>query len=127
MRIEAHPFQFPKGADPEDFVATVPSAGAAGRALEMRVTMGDTLHAMDPITWVNVTSGQRVIVTADAACDSWQRAFAERGPYLLLIEEWTGRCAVVVDMRTATIRKRLPDATRAVWVPAPVGYARSSK
>lgn len=124
MRIEAHTGFDPNTASGENveegISIQVPSQTVPNRALQMRAALGDSWHAMAPLAWVDVESGRtNVIPSAGGACDEPQLAFEERGPFLLVVGEFTGRCPVVVDMRSGAVRRLFPGASLGVWVRAP--------
>jgi len=122
MRIEAH---IPSANIPDDEhgkPVEILSRTVPNRSLRTRAVAADSGHALRPLLWVDKKTGRsRVIPTAGGKCETGRRqlAFAERGPFLLIVEEFTGRCPVVFDLRSGVVRRRLPNAGLAVWVIAP--------
>ncbi len=105
-------------------IAYVPSKTVTDRGLRMRVHLGDSLHAIAPLLYVDESSGEERIVYSEAErCtrripSSDQVSFQTSGPYLLAGTEYSLQCARVVDMRTGKIVYRFPrHAIFVVWVP----------
>ena len=126
MRMPAHMPRarfIGKPAGPRDEVPVqVLSRTIQNRALRMLAVAADSWHALAPITWLDVdTQRRRLIPSAGAGCRDEVVAFDERGPFLLVVEELRGRCAIVVDMRSGAVRRRIPDASLAIWVRTPAG------
>jgi hypothetical protein len=116
--------------DPEGFEGLVWIALSPDRSigLEMRAGQGDTYHAFAPVTWVDRKRARRATIypkgrTYPGTAD--QIAFAVRGNYLLLVEEYSGEHPIIVEMRSGDILKSvITPSARAVWVPAPEGWPR---
>lgn len=88
--------------------------------LEMHAGFGDSDHAFGPVVWVDRRSGARKTVRASNQDASNQIAFAQRGGFVLVTEEYTGAFPVVADMRTGEVIFRVDrPSARAVWAPAP--------
>jgi hypothetical protein len=99
-----------------------PSRSIEGKGVRVRVSLGDTLHAMAPLQYEAAgDAGPKVIFAEAAACRPVdQLGFEESGPFLLVATEYIGSCMRVVDVRTGEIIKQGgPETRAAVWIPAP--------
>jgi hypothetical protein len=114
-----------KGSAYEDdeWLAWAPSALDSAIGIEVKVGMGDSPHAMEPIVWVDRKRRRRVTVCPEGCTrdeTSGQVGFAERLGFLLVTAEYVGAYPNVIDVRAGRVvfRETRPSA-RAVWVPAP--------
>lgn len=136
MRIEHHPwrdirvkrsFEPDAPEEDDDGPVLVPLACGPGE-LEVRVSTGDTEHAMEPLVLVDQRRRLRRPIYEQGAShdlDGGQIAFSEYRCLLLVTAELSGAYGRLIDLRTGHTMRRLPGSSAAaVWVPAPASLPR---
>ena len=82
--------------------------------------MGDSYHAIAPITVNTGTGNEPVTVYAKGSACGDQIAFKEEDGFVLLAAEFTGGCARVVNLQSGQIVANLPEtAPQALWANRP--------
>lgn len=92
---------------------------------EVRVVQGDHFHAFAPVK-VDLGNGTepQTVFTGGRPCGD-QVAFQEEDGFLLLIAEYTGSCASIINLSNAQATASLPYSTiSALWVNRPAQESR---
>lgn len=121
MRVEHHLQRVEPGGVWSEGARVFSFPSAAGGAIRVDVSLGDTYHAMAPLVYLNERGEERVIYGKDEPCYG-QLAFGEEGGFLLVAAEYTGECARVVEIQTGKTLATFPTSSKdAVWMKLPPG------
>lgn len=122
MRVRAHLARLgiEYDGDKENETQFLPLSEDGSYGIALRVQLGDTLHGMAPVQWVERKTGaQKTIYGDDTPCGK-QVAFERDSSWLLVASEYTGRCARVVSMSDGEILWRAPaGSSMAAWITVP--------